>query len=212
MFDSCTALQLCQHFFLFRYSNVGARIDYTLVDRSLWERATVRTARLYTPTMDQAVDPLSAFGAAAAATAGGRWRPAAFDGSGVPEGKTEDYQLQFQLPGTGLVYTPPLYSDHIAASLLLERLPTGASLQLATDVATKRAQPHKAQRRLGAMFAAATKAVGPHSKTTTQPMDAHSGLKRANNETIDGQQTQKRQRSNNVAGQRSIRDMFGANR
>ena len=45
---------------------------------------------------------------------------AAFDGSGMPEGRPADFATQFPgRPHTGMVYTPPTFSDHIAVSLLL---------------------------------------------------------------------------------------------
>lgn len=32
----------------------------------------------------------------------------------------QDYDAQFALPHTGIVYTPPTYSDHVGVSLLLK--------------------------------------------------------------------------------------------
>ena len=56
-----------------------------------------------------------------ACTAFGRWKAAPFEGGGLGAvlGTTADYDSQFQTPHTGIVYTPPTYSDHVGVSLLL---------------------------------------------------------------------------------------------
>lgn len=57
---------------------------------------------LHTPPGPVDVDPTSAEAGGAAATEGGRWKPAAFDGTGVPDGHTTDYQLQVIRPAVSL--------------------------------------------------------------------------------------------------------------
>ena len=109
---------------------------------------------LYNPTE---AETNSAAAAAAAATAGGAWKQAAFDGSGIPEGSKDDFETQFRAAHTGMVYTPPLFSDHIAVSLLLQpgalALPS-SEVPRCQDSASRRAQPYRKQRRLQDMFAA----------------------------------------------------------
>jgi len=55
-----------------------------------------------------------------ACTANGRYAAANFDGGGISDVSSFVLDLQFDTPCTGLVYTPPKYSDHIALSLLLD--------------------------------------------------------------------------------------------
>mmetsp|Transcript_11100 Transcript_11100/g.20378 ORF Transcript_11100/g.20378 Transcript_11100/m.20378 type:complete len:139 (+) Transcript_11100:23-439(+) len=58
---------------------------------------------------------------------------------------------------TGMVYTPPQYSDHIAVSLLLT-FPTSASIEqnngksIKFDKVTRKCQAHKQQMRLSSFF------------------------------------------------------------
>ena len=49
---------------------------------------------------------------------------AGFDGSGIRDGRAEDYTYHTSRPPhTGIIYTPPTWSDHVAVSLLLTRVP-----------------------------------------------------------------------------------------
>ena len=54
-----------------------------------------------------------------AATANGRYQPAAYEGGGIMEATQATLDTQFGTPHTGHIYTPPTFSDHIAVSLLL---------------------------------------------------------------------------------------------
>uniref|UniRef100_A0A7S3B6Y6 Uncharacterized protein n=1 Tax=Prasinoderma singulare TaxID=676789 RepID=A0A7S3B6Y6_9VIRI len=63
----------------------------------------------------------AAWNAAVGLTPGGqRFHAAPFDGSGMQEAPTTVLDMQFADAHTGIVYTPPNYSDHVAVSLLLE--------------------------------------------------------------------------------------------
>eukprot|EP00960_Hanusia_phi_P061321 764810-Hanusia_phi.AAC.2 len=106
-------------------------------------------------------DPDSAEAAAWACTEGGRWVAAPFEGGGIQDGAEETYTCQFRPPSSGIIYTPPQYSDHIGVSLLLalggeggrkeeegkeeERWKNGQR-------SVRETQPHKTQRKLKDFF------------------------------------------------------------
>ncbi|KAA8492584.1 DNA-(apurinic or apyrimidinic site) lyase [Porphyridium purpureum] len=124
-----------------RYSNAGARIDFILVDRGLFDRSAVRgAANLVCGSGPQA--------ALKACTAKGAWQPVPMNGGGMELGTKSDHDTQFFMPHTGLIYFPPRYSDHIGVSLLLHDDcwgADGALHVLERDPFTKEAQPHLVQ-------------------------------------------------------------------
>ena len=147
-----------------RYENEGTRIDYFLVDGVM--APAVRAGG----TLPGGDVKRAAWNAAVGLTPGGqRFHAAPFDGSGMQEAPTTVLDMQFADAHTGIVYTPPNYSDHVAVSLLLEwgeddawRGPRAGSLALAADKATRACQPHRASRSVKDMFArhaSSTKAV-----------------------------------------------------
>ncbi|EKX37309.1 hypothetical protein GUITHDRAFT_78231, partial [Guillardia theta CCMP2712] len=99
-----------------RYRNEGARIDYILVDKKLFSSSARRGIELHSPSH---MDPYSAEAAAWACTEGGRWVAAPFEGGGIQDGPEETYTCQFRAPSSGILYTPPQYSDHIGVSVIL---------------------------------------------------------------------------------------------
>ena len=162
-----------------RYVNDGARIDYTLIDKSLLpflqkgdglrcglppaNREKEEQEESSATTQD---DCCSETMALRAATAGGRFQPVSFQGGGITEVSPQTLDTQFGPPHTGMVYTPPSYSDHIGVSLLLDdavlasdkkssnddHVAATAALTLQSDAATRKAQPHKVQRTLASFF------------------------------------------------------------
>ena len=96
-----------------RYQNVGKRIDYLLLDESLYKHALPGA-----PLIEDETES----GAKRAATACGRWLPAATHGPmmGVQEAPMTTHDTQFQPPHSGILYTPPAASDHVATTLLLD--------------------------------------------------------------------------------------------
>jgi hypothetical protein len=94
-----------------------------------------------------------------AATAGGRFQPVSFGGGGIEEASQQTLDTQFGPPHTGMVYTPPSFSDHIAVSALLDDSLLPKDLTLQSDAATRKAQPHKVQRTLGSFFDTAAAAA-----------------------------------------------------
>lgn len=135
-----------------RYRNEGARIDYTLIDRSLLKflRKGKGPVTLDNPNF------LSEEAALLAATAGGKFVPASFEGGGLNEASQQVLDTQFQEPQTGHVYTPPTFSDHIGVSLLLDdSIRTQSTFENVTfDTATRKTQPHKQQKTIASLFSA----------------------------------------------------------
>ncbi len=174
-----------------RYTNDGSRIDLILVDRGWWEELGSKESRLAGVEEDETEEAEKREGgwsedrerraelaSLRACTANGRFQPASFAssggvGRGIPEASAEAYQLQFREPHTGIIYTPPEYSDHVAVSMLIG-LPNAAhltrckadaepaqsesgdgefySLTLARDAATKLSQPHLQQSAITSFF------------------------------------------------------------
>lgn len=104
-----------------RYKNVGSRIDFAIVDRELYE------------LVDKKPEPLFGgpgfHGALSACTLDGQWHEAPKAGPLAGSGlslQRDDMKLndqQFLTPSTGIVYTPPSYSDHVPVTLKLSKLP-----------------------------------------------------------------------------------------
>ncbi|EOD39521.1 hypothetical protein EMIHUDRAFT_200012 [Emiliania huxleyi CCMP1516] len=129
-----------------RHVNVGRRIDYIYLDRPLFDEAALRG-----PPLAEAED---AAGALRAATAGGRWAPAPWTGASVlQEAPMTTHDTQFVPPHSGVIYTPPQASDHVAVSLLLRHGAVPAqTLQLDDDTRSCSFRP---QRTIASFFGAA---------------------------------------------------------
>eukprot|EP00929_Paragymnodinium_shiwhaense_P090810 TRINITY_DN50912_c0_g4_i1.p1 TRINITY_DN50912_c0_g4~~TRINITY_DN50912_c0_g4_i1.p1 ORF type:complete len:583 (-),score=142.05 TRINITY_DN50912_c0_g4_i1:112-1860(-) len=140
-----------------RYENIGSRIDYVLVDRKFFEKHGRAGGPLYAPLRGAAAasGAGSKIAAAAAATLGGLSEPSSMVGGGMQTLEKGEYAEHFRpSPGTGMVYTPPQLSDHIAVSLLLEGCNVAAvGTQRQKDPSTQKCQPHKAAKRITDFFA-----------------------------------------------------------
>ena len=145
-----------------RQENFGGRLDYFYVDRALWTACEPVAGSL-----DSGVQHQHQMGARVphedtctaalwACTLQGRWRPAPTEGTGLPDGRDSDY-LHHSLvpPHSGIVYTPPQWSDHVGVSWFARRVPLPAT-NLALTQAQKRAmrasQPHTRQRSIMGFF------------------------------------------------------------
>lgn len=145
-----------------RYVNRGIRIDYTLIDKCLLEfvsKGNVSSLRSYDDS--NVVDPLSEVAALKAATADGKFEPVSFEGGGITDVSQRVLDTQFGAPHTGMIYTPPSFSDHIAISLFFEQddllfsSPDNTTLVLVEqDIPTRKAQPHKKQQTIASFFKA----------------------------------------------------------
>lgn len=178
-----------------RYINCGTRIDYIIVDRGTFDECVVKSPSSYLRGANASGCPqellaTTAQAAANAATNFGAWHGTGAQGDGLSLQSDNMKLNESQFPEklhTGLLYTPPSYSDHIpVTALFLKELleqPRGEAdapqkLQLpsvASDSETKQSQPWKAQRSIASFFSAAatpkaagTQAVGecatPESK------------------------------------------------
>ncbi|GBG23899.1 DNA-apurinic or apyrimidinic site lyase [Hondaea fermentalgiana] len=158
-----------------RYENCGARIDYFVMDRDLLPRVAQREHTLRCGCGGATKHAGGIIGHAAAkcaATAAGRFQPAAFSGGGLQVASVAALQAQFGAPHNGIIYTPPKYSDHVAVSLCLRMQDPHRATHVrlnAEDRATRRAQPHKKQRHITTFFASGT----PGSKPL-QPLPSRS--------------------------------------
>ncbi|GKY94050.1 hypothetical protein MPSEU_000371700 [Mayamaea pseudoterrestris] len=142
-----------------RYTNDGSRIDYTIIDRHMLpfiRKGNVESLRCgdASVTLD---DPIAEHAALEAATANGRFQPVSFQGGGIQEMSRDAFDTQFGKAHTGMVYTPPSFSDHIAVSLVVDDSILPPYLTLQTDAATRKTQPHKLQKSIAACFAVAAK-------------------------------------------------------
>lgn len=130
-----------------RYNNAGSRIDLFFIDSEWWQRDGI-PGELDGARGD---DTTSEVAAMRACTADGAFRPAPYEGGGIPDAPLHAYERMFREAHTGIIYTPPDASDHVAVSLLL-RSPWKGPLEMRSDAATKFAQPHKKQLSIAGFF------------------------------------------------------------
>lgn len=146
-----------------RYENEGARIDYILVDACLLQhvqKGDVPALRCGSSTKD----PLGENAALCAATANGAFKPVSFEGEGIVTPSQDALDTQFGTPHTGIVYTPPSFSDHVGVSLLMDDACCPHDLILnEQDSVTRKAQPHKAQTSIASFF---SKPVGGRTQSS----------------------------------------------
>ncbi|KAL9178566.1 hypothetical protein ACHAXT_001904 [Thalassiosira profunda] len=140
-----------------RYSNEGTRIDFTLVDRALMDHVEPNDGKTLRCGKEPHSNPLGKEAALLAATAGGLFE-------------------------SGMIYTPPSYSDHIAVSLLMKgsfREYVG-QMQLESDAATRKAQPHKKQRSIASFLCApGSKKSASSASLSSRSSSSVAGEKRA---------------------------------
>ena len=134
-----------------RYVNEGCRIDYTLVDKSILplvhkgEESLRVNGSIYNPLGEEA--------ALCAATANGMFQPVSFEGNGIIEASQVALDTQFGPKHSGMIYTPPSFSDHIGVSLLMSESICLWDLGLdENDRATRKSQPHKSQKSIASFF------------------------------------------------------------
>mmetsp|Transcript_7569 Transcript_7569/g.14005 ORF Transcript_7569/g.14005 Transcript_7569/m.14005 type:complete len:582 (+) Transcript_7569:61-1806(+) len=134
-----------------RHENLGSRIDYILTDRSFFVQHVKRGADLQAYGHSE---PDSAAAALRAATLGGLSQPSPFAGGGMPDLEEDEYFLQFsEASSTGIIYTPPQLSDHVATSLLMSGCLLRSGINASNrDSATHRCQPHRAAKRITDFF------------------------------------------------------------
>lgn len=168
-----------------RYTNEGSRIDFTFVDKTLLasvQQGDDQTLRCGTQAHD---NPLGEEAALLAATANGMFESGTFAGGGIATPTQRALDSQFGPKHTGMIYTPPTYSDHIAVSLLMTDAFIQSMGQLTLDEkesATRKAQPHKKQRSISSFFGTAQ----PHKK---QPSLANTSTASADKKRVAASET-----------------------
>lgn len=158
-----------------RFTNCGARLDYVLVDADTAERLLVATPTAELAGANASHGAETGEAAFNAATNFGRWHGApskALFGFGDEAGlslQRDDMRLnesQFRKAHTGMLYTPPSYSDHIPVCALLrsgpELLAGPAPATSAKD--TRKCTPWTAQPSLVNFFGKGVKR--PHEEAT----------------------------------------------
>jgi hypothetical protein len=186
-----------------RYSNVGGRIDYILVDRPFFDKFVLRGEAGLDTGGRPDLDPLSEAAALSACTLNSQWQPAPFGGGGIADAPQKCYDHHFRPPstgasgrragrmhpppaaasstcacaGTGMIYTPPQYSDHIAVALLLHRdcLSFPLDPDRRFDSNTRRCQPHAAMKSITSYFQRQPSGAGappPLSASSSTPTEA----------------------------------------
>jgi exonuclease III len=153
-----------------RFSNLGSRIDYILVDSRVGSlRIAPDSIPLYGCQCRTREECVAAQFKCAdgeqcarnACTAYGRWRPAPFAGGGLPQGTAADYETQFlREPHTGIIYTPPQFSDHVATSCVLQGISPSLlkrELQIAKDAETMATRPFAKQSSIASFFTMGSK-------------------------------------------------------
>ena len=142
-----------------RFSNRGNRIDYILMDESLWDHVKISTSNsLFTGSLTDENDNLSDKEKALHAVTNNKKlsKDSSFEPSDI---NLDDVKLHsHQVPHTGFIYTPYHYSDHIAVSLLIKRDDLfDAYLTLETDQATRISQPQSKQTLISTFFSTSKK-------------------------------------------------------
>lgn len=149
-----------------RYDNVGSRVDYILVDRSLF--------------VDPVRDPLLGDESSRAlcdATNHGAFRPAPFEGSGLPDASpAASVAHADRAPATTILYTPPSWSDHVAVALCVARPPQLLHVLPSHRAGCRSAQPHAAVQTITRFF----KPLSPdaHGSTHHRPLGPPPAKKR----------------------------------
>jgi hypothetical protein len=124
-----------------RYENKGARIDYVFVDQSVLKSVRLceddecfadGRIRQTDSSQNSHKTPLTAMSVSSdrtyalkSATANHLWKPVPFHGGGVdgdtPICSARDFEFTFtNPPQTGIVYTAPIFSDHVGTSCVLD--------------------------------------------------------------------------------------------
>jgi exodeoxyribonuclease III len=152
-----------------RYYNEGVRIDFTLIDPSLLTHLKRGDGQSLRCGCQGKHDSNSEDAALCAATANGQFQAVSFQGGGIVESSMETLNTQFGIAHTGMIYTPPSFSDHIAISILLDETYGTKNLELViNDKTTKEAQPHKKVRPIHSYFGAPSAPVKVETTSTTR--------------------------------------------
>jgi len=155
-----------------RYENAGTRIDYTIVDQSLME--FVEKSECLRSCEYNGEDFCSDEASLHAATASNQFQGASYGGGGIANATMRALETQFGERHTGMIYTPPNYSDHIAVSLKMNNhFERYFSTSLVLKGNTKKSQPHKTQKSISSFFSS-----GKSSSDLSSNSSGYSSFKR----------------------------------
>lgn len=154
----------CWHQLLnLRYSNCGSRLDYIFCDVSI-ARHLIETPTEHLAGADEHNAGSSKNAAYIAATCNGRWHKApSKETFGAEAGlsiQQDDMQLndtQFRMPHTGMIYTPPSYSDHIPVCALFSASALIPGKLHISEKETRQCTPWVSQPGLASFFGRGTK-------------------------------------------------------
>jgi hypothetical protein len=138
------------------------------VDKSLLEHVATPETQTLRCGKQSHDEPLGEGAALAAATANGLFVGGTYAGGGIATPSQTALDTQFGPKHTGMIYTPPTYSDHIAISLLMNESFSASLGQLVLDEkdsTTKKAQPHKKQRSIASFLCAPASKVSSSGST-----------------------------------------------
>jgi hypothetical protein len=171
---------------------MGTRLDYTLVDNAISEYIDKdNNQRLRCCDFPADKDFNGEEAAFHAATASGKFEGASYVGGGIAEPSHMALETQFGEAHTGIIYTPPSYSDHVAVSLLLNKSwrSTMLSSTLVLDSKcsdTKKSQPHKSQRSISSFFQVNGNGGNKSSSSkSSSSLSSSSGIKRKSSGTSE---------------------------
>ena len=132
-----------------RYRNEGSRIDFILIEKTLFEKGRCRESNMsHSPSITLYGKQENEAMALSECTAGGQFKPAPITGGGIPEAVDSAYDHQFSSrvsKSVGFIYTPPEYSDHVVVTATFPSPVFELNITLQSDAATKSCQPHKSQ-------------------------------------------------------------------
>ena len=174
-----------------RYENEGARIDYILVDRGLKDRIEAPgTLGLSCGNEEVLPRMMESWGgdggrtafentfeaATLAATFSGGFVPASFAGGGMTAPDRKSLNGQFDKNQSGIIYTPPTYSDHcgVVCYLRLKGVEVDEGKEQGGK-STKECQPHKAQKSLMGFFGGGGGGGRARGKEEDEPFCKHNG-------------------------------------
>lgn len=106
-----------------RYENKGSRIDYIFVDKTIVDGVRLSEGEREVSQLAISSDRSKAL---QAVTANGQWKPVPFHGGGIDADQflsadAKNFEFIFtNPPHTGIVYTAPLFSDHVACSCVVD--------------------------------------------------------------------------------------------
>ena len=160
-----------------RGENMGGRLDYIYVDALLYNHLSVPVAG----TLDCGLGDFknkpwitsNQYGKKAAKEAGiGGWQDAPTGGGGLPDGRPKDYVWHTAVPPhSGMIYTPPQWSDHIGVSLLLKdlQIPDEHFIVMTKKEknATRKCQPHASIRSITSFFGKSTSGGSSSSSSSS---------------------------------------------